>query len=429
MVAMNSSRFFRLLSGAALALALAQTMVSRVAADTMRPLANIPFEEVTSPAGAASNVPNLTVGNGKVYLSWIESPAGGAPALRFSAWGDSAWKEARTVVSDPDLFVNWADFPSFLVLGDGTLVSAWLKKSGSDSYAYDVWVSTSKDDGLTWAAPLRPHKDKTQTEHGFVSLMTDPVDGFWAVWLDGRNYSGKAHEGTHAAKGKKTESPETQLRASLWRNGSFGEEILLDGRVCDCCQTAGIRTLEGLAVAYRDRSPEQIRDISVIRYERRVWEKPFTVKHDGWKIEGCPVSGPAMAARDNLLALAWFTDANEKPQVFVSLSDSSAFALSRLVQVDDGNPLGRVDVKWLPDESVLVSWLEQVGDGAEIRARRITLTGEKNDALLLAHSSVDRSSGFPKLATQSTNVWMAWTDVTSEPSRVRIGRLDLRKWE
>jgi hypothetical protein len=422
-------RFQAILSASLLATFLVFASASPSAADTMRPLTNIPFEEVTSPAGPASNVPNLTVGNGTAYLSWIESPAGGAPALKFSRWQDSVWTSPQTVVSDPELFVNWADFPSFLVLGDGTLVTAWLKKSGSDSYAYDVWVSTSKDNGLTWAAPLRPHKDNTKTEHGFVSLMTDPVEGFWTVWLDGRNYSGKQHEGTDHGKGKKTESPETQLRASLWRGGSFGEEVLLDGRVCDCCQTAAIRTLEGLAVAYRDRSPEQIRDISVIRYERRVWDKPFTPKHDGWKIEGCPVSGPAMSARENLLALAWFTDANEKPQVFVSLSDSSAFALSRLVQVDDGNPLGRVDVKWLPDESVLVTWIEQVGEGAEIRARRVMLTGEKDEALLMAHSSVDRSSGFPKLAVQSTNVWMAWTDVTSDPSRVRIGRLDLSKWE
>src|SRR5262249_25108407 len=160
--------------------------------------------------------------------------------------------------------------------------------------ATEVWVSTSRDAGKTWAAPLKPHHDGTKTEHGFVSLMPDPVEGFWAVWLDGRN-----HADYHPGKGKPSSMPDTELRAAQWRGGAFGKEVILDKRVCDCCQTAGGRTLEGLAVAYRDRTAGEIRDMSVIRYERRVWSQPFTLHNDGWKIMGCPVSGPSMATRDS----------------------------------------------------------------------------------------------------------------------------------
>jgi hypothetical protein len=316
------------------------------------------------------------------------------------------------------MFVNWADFPGLLVLADGTLAVSWLKKSGEDTYAYDVWINTSRDGGQTWAPPIRPHRDGAKVEHGFVSLTPDPVEGFWAVWLDGRDYANK-----------KKASPETQLRAALWRGGSFAEEIVLDDRVCDCCQTAAVRTLEGLAVAYRDRSPEQVRDISVVRYERRVWGKPFSVRNDNWKIEGCPVSGPALAAQDELLAMAWFTDAQEKPMVFVALSDSSSFGLSRILQVDGGNPLGRVDVDWLPDGTALVTWVEQVGEGAEIRARRVKLDGGMDEPFLLAHTSPGRPSGFPRLAVQGTSIWLAWTDVSQQPARVRVGRKDLTKGE
>ncbi len=401
-----------------LVLILAAAGIRPAAADVLPSLKNVSFEETTSPAAPASGEPALTVGGGTAWMSWIENPEGGVPSVRFSRWEGTAWAPAKTIVSDKDLFVNWADFPGLLVLADGTVVASWLKKSGKDAYAYDVWIATSADDGVTWSAPLRPHNDGTQTEHGFVSLAPDPVEGFWAIWLDGRDY---------AVKGK--EIPETQIRAALWREGKFGAEVVLDRRVCDCCQTAAVRTLEGMAVAYRDRGDDNVRDISVVRYERRVWEKPFTIRNDGWKIEGCPVNGPAMANMDRYLALAWFTDANEKPEVFLALSDSSSFGLSRIVKVDDGKPFGRVDVDWLPDETAIVVWAEEVGGGAEIRMRRVGLDGAMLDHRTLTPTSAGRNSGFPRLAVQGVNIWMAWTDVSAKPARVRVGRLDLTKAE
>ena len=73
--------------------------------------------------------------------------------------------------SGTDWFVNWADVPSVVRLADRTLAAHWLQKSGSDTYAYDVRLSFSRDDGNTWTPSITPHHDGTKTEHGFASLF------------------------------------------------------------------------------------------------------------------------------------------------------------------------------------------------------------------------------------------------------------------
>jgi hypothetical protein len=48
-------------------------------------------------------------------------------------------------------------------------------------------------------------------------------------------------------------------------DGTLGKEVLLDGRVCECCATSAASTPDGIAVVYRDRSKEEVRDISIVR--------------------------------------------------------------------------------------------------------------------------------------------------------------------
>lgn len=60
---------------------------------------------------------------------------------------------------------------------------------------------------------------------------------------------------------------------------------------------------------------EEIRDISVIRLKDGKWSQPRWVAQDGWRINGCPVNGPAVAASDRHVAVAWFTGAANTQQV------------------------------------------------------------------------------------------------------------------
>jgi hypothetical protein len=369
---------------------------------------------IDSPAPPGSGEPNLyAAADGRVFLTWIERIGDEGHRLRFAVRDKGNWSEPRTIAEGSDWFVNWADFPSLVALTDGTLVAHWLVKSKSDTYAYNVNIAHSTDGGKSWSKPVVPHRDGTKTEHGFVSLLPSPTVGAALFWLDGRKFTSSEHG--HAGHGPSTN--EMTLRfTTVGSNGQLSEDVLLDPRVCDCCQTSAAMTSEGPVVVYRDRSGGEVRDISIVRLRGGRWSEPQTVSADGWEINGCPVNGPSVAAQGRQVAIAWFTAAKDKPRVKVAFSDDAGAIFSGPIQVDDGSPMGRVQVLLLPDRSALVSWLERTSKGAEIRVRRVRRDGSRDEAITIAESSAARASGFPRMARSENDVVLAWTQPGAQPT-------------
>lgn len=382
------------------------------------PIERAPVEdlrELAAPVGAGSGQPNLFAVGERVYLSWIEPEGEESHALRFAVWEGGYWSAAHTIARGSDFFVNWADFPSLSALSDGTLAAHWLVRSGSRSYDYDVHLALSRDSGRSWGGSLVPHRDGTQSEHGFVSLFPWSDGSLAAAWLDGREMAGgeEAHDG-HGGPGAMT-LRHTTLSAA----GELGPEVVLDERTCECCQTAAAITSRGPVVVYRDRSPEEVRDISVVRHAEGRWSEPRPVHQDGWQITGCPVNGPAVAAEGERVAVAWFTAAQEEPRVLLAFSDDAGGTFGAPARVDDGDPVGRVAVLLLEDGSALVSWLESVGEGAEVRVRRIAPDGGRGPAATVASSSAARASGFPRMVRMGEQLVFAWTQ-PGDPGSVQV---------
>ena len=368
---------------------------------------------MTSPTGPGSGEPFLALGrDGLLYLSWLE-PADSAHALKFATFDGSEWSAPRTIREGRDFFVNWADFPSIKVLEDGRLAAHWLQRTGTGTYAYGVRVAQSADGGSTWSEALVPHRDSSDTEHGFVTLWPEGA-GMGAVWLDGRKYNEAGHSPTNEMM---------VVSTTIAPDGQLGAEVPLDERACDCCQTAVAITSNGPIVAYRDRTAEEIRDIYVVRRVNGRWTAPAPVHADGWKIAACPVNGPAVAAKDQRVALAWFTSANDSARVKVAFSSDAGATFGSPVRIDDGQPAGRVDVALLRDGSALVSWIERTGgDTAAVRVRHVTADGKPAPAITIATSSAARASGFPRMVLRGDDAIFAWTE-PGKPSAIRLARL------
>ena len=381
---------------------------------------SLTIQEIDSPAGAASAEPNLFVAtDGRVYLSWIESAGAKGHALRFSVRASGKWSETRTIIEGENLLVNWADFPSLVSFPNGSLVAHWLVKGSPGTHAYDINMSRSTDGGKSWSKPLSPHRDGTKTEHGFVSMLPLPAGRVGAVWLDGRNFK----ENVNGAHDSSTN--EMTLRyATIDGKGQVSDEMLVDSRVCDCCQTSAAFTSDGPIVVYRDRSEKEIRDISVVRFIKGRWTEPRTVNADDWEIHGCPVNGPSVFADGKRVVVGWFTAAKEKPQVKAAFSNDAGVTFGSPLLVDEGSPIGRVDVLMLTDGSAIVSWLERTAKGGGIKARRVRADGSRDESTTVAESSAARSGGFPHMALAGDEIIFAWTDPNT-PSRVRtaLGRL------
>jgi hypothetical protein len=379
-----------------------------------------PITIISSPAAAASGEPNLSVDSrGRVYLSWIEAAGERRHALRFSRWEANRWSEPRTVAEGDNWFVNWADFPSLISASDGTMAAHWLAKSAPDTFAYDVKLSISTDSGRTWSKPLTPHRDGTQSEHGFVSMVELSKGQIAAAWLDGRKF--KSSHGSHGSK-----QDEMTLRfTTISRDLRMSEDAAIDERVCECCQTSAAMTSEGMVVVYRDRSEKEIRDISIARFAGGRWTEPRTVHADGWEINGCPVNGPSIAAKDRRVAVAWFTAARDAPRAKIAFSTDAGASFGAPVQIDDGAPMGRVEVLMLDDGSAFVVWMERAGKGAEIRARRVKADGTLEASIKVTETSAARSSGFPQIARSGRDIFFAWTE-SANPARVRAAIMKMR---
>ncbi|HEY5837816.1 MAG TPA: sialidase family protein, partial [Pyrinomonadaceae bacterium] len=188
-----------------------------------------------SPAGADSREPDLSAtSDGRMILSWIQKVGEKRYALRMAERDAKGWSEVRTVAEGENWFINWADFPSVIALKDGSLAAHWLVKSAASTYAYNVNIARSKDHGKTWDKPVVPHRDMTQTEHGFVSLIPLADGRVGAVWLDGRNLKDVKDEDEHSA----LKESMTLRYAAIDAEGKLSDEAQLDDRVCECCQTS-----------------------------------------------------------------------------------------------------------------------------------------------------------------------------------------------
>ncbi len=378
---------------------------------------NVSVERIESPAGPSSGQPQLTVSNRGILLSWIEK-AGTRATLKVAERTAEGWTAPRAVASGDDWFVNWADVPSVLRLAGGTLVAHWLQKSGPDTYAYDVRLAYSTDDGKTWSPSFTPHHDGTRTEHGFASLFEMPETGLGLVWLDGRTMNAGGSHDAHSATGAMT------VRFATFERGwTQTSEMPVDLRVCECCPTAAAVTADGPIVAFRNRSDEEVRDIYVSRLENGRWTEPSPVHADGWKIAACPVNGPMLSARGRDVAIGWFTVEDGQGRAFAAFSKDAGRTFGTPIRLDEAGSLGRVDIELMPDGGAFASWIEFADQRAQFRVRRVDASGSASAAVTVAGLEGSRASGYPRIARHGGELVFAWTESHDGALRVQTALL------
>ena len=375
------------------------------------------FTGLTSPAAPGSLGPHLAVtADDQVVMSWLEPAGDDAYAVRFSFLQANEWSAPATIATGDDWFVNSSDFPSVVPISAQHWAAHWLVKRPGGNYAYDIALAMSADGGNSWTAPITPHSDNTATEHGFVTLFPWS-DGVGAVWLDGRFMPADTGDAQHS------ESEETAgmtLRfARFGYDGQALDEGEIDNLVCDCCQTDVAMTAEGPIVVYRDRTVDEIRDISVARYIDGGWAEPVTVSDDQWRIPACPVNGPAITADGENVVVAWYGAPNRKSRIKLAWSQDGGQTFTAPVVVDDNSVRGRVDVALMPDHSAAISWVGKTDDGkGQLRMRRVTSNGDMGPVELVTEGEYSRSAGFPQMVRAGDRLIFAWPE-HGEPRLVR----------
>ncbi len=366
------------------------------------------FILMETPAGDVSGQPMLFADpDGKLWMSWVEPIGDSAHRLLYSSFDGENWADVQEAARGENWFVNWADLPGVIPLPDGSLFAWYLVRNSGNTYGYDIHMRSSTD-WINWSGAFSPHHDGTPTQHGFVGAHPHG-DGIMAAWLDGRETGSGGH-----AHGQ-SEGAMTLRAAQIRKDGSLSKEIAVDEFVCSCCPTDMVRTSEGLLLAYRDRTPDEIRDISVSLYtESSGWSSPATVHHDGWEIRACPVNGPSVAAMDETVVISWYTGADENHTVKAAFSKDGGRTFESPVVLDVNRPIGRAGAILTDSNTALVTWQGYGETGQQIKYAQLTPEGKLVHEGIAAVIPAGTPPMTPKLAHNYENAWLAWVTRTDE---------------
>ena len=352
---------------------------------------------IPNPSVPGSIQPNWAVAaDGSALLSWVEPANPGGYTLRYAVRRGSAWSAARTVVAARRLWRHPAEMPGLVSLSNGTLLAYWVEKGDDSSDTENIFVSSSPD-GMKWTAPLMAHRDRSPVQHGLVSIVASGPQEASLLWLQ-------------ALKGE--DGPVSLMRTIVGKDGKEIKEEQLDNDTCSCCPTSVVNTAKGLLVAYRDHTPQDIRDIAVLRFENGRWSEPKILNPDKWEINACPVNAASAAAKDNRVAIAWYTESNDSPRVQIVFSSDAGTTFGKPAKVSTGNTLGYASAALNGEGGAFVSWIEEGASSASVLVRSVSSASVTGPVIKIAEGP-RTSLGYPKLLGTGSEMWIAWGDSKS----------------
>jgi len=382
--------------------ACSQTKPAEEKAATKTPAAPwVTVQPLDVPVTTLATMPQLTRAGRGVTLSWVET-SDNAASLRFAEWTGDKWSGVSTAATGKNWFQSWADVPSVTRLSSGALVANWFVNTKPEEEAYDMLLSYSKDEGRTWAKPFKPHRDRTQTQHGFASIVEMPDQGLGVVWLDGRDMADNTTD---------PQGGVMSLRFTRFdRDWKQGPDVEVNRRVCECCQTAAAVTADGLVTAFRDRSEKEIRDIAVARLDGTAWTPGTIVHADNYETLSCPVNGPAISARGRDAAVAWYTVQKDVGHAFAAFSHDAGRSWSAPIRLDESQSLGLVDVELLDDGSAAATWMEFANGRRRFMLRHVEANGTTSSSIDVPGQDSGRVSGYPRLSRSGDALLFTWAE-------------------
>jgi hypothetical protein len=357
-------------------------------AQTLKPVA------IPNPSVAGSIQPNWAVAaDGSALLSWVEPAKDGSYTLRYAARRGAAWSEARTIATGRRFWRHPAEMPELTTLSDGTLLAHWVENGKDSSESEYILVSSSRD-GIHWTEPVMAHHDRSAVQHGLASIVASGPREASILWLQ-------------ALKGE--DGPVSLMRTIVGADGKEIKEEALDNDVCSCCPTSVVKTAKGLLVAYRGHTPKDIRDINVLRFENGRWSASKNLNPDKWEINACPVNAASAAAKDNRVAISWYTEADDSARVQLVFSSDAGATFTKPTRVSTGPSLGYASTALSNDGGAFVSWIEEATSSSRVLVRLVSPAGAAGPVIQIAEGS-RQSLGYPKLLASGSETWIAWCD-------------------
>ena len=188
--------------------------------------------------------------------------------------------------------------------GDPHITVVWTARENNRT---SIRHARSTDGGRSFIDVITIGGAEAPGDRGWQAITVDPTGQVHAIWLDHRGMA--AAEGTHQHAGHGSGLYYTSLNPT-------GRAIRTDERelakgVCYCCKTAlAVRPDGAIVAAWRHVYAGNIRDIAFTMSTDagRSFSAPVRVSEDQWQLNGCPDDGPALVVdRDNAVHIVWPT--------------------------------------------------------------------------------------------------------------------------
>lgn len=332
---------------------------------------------------------------GGLYVVWVEHRAGGQSDVMLARLGREGEPQGAAVRVNPEPggATAWRGDPPTVATGkDGAVYVGWTARAGAAAdHATDLYLSTSRDGGRTFASHVEVNDDAKPAVHGMHSLAVADDGRVYLAWLDERNVGDTRpteHAGGHHTEGNR----EVFMTFSTDGGRTFAPNRRVAADACPCCKTALAVGRDGrLYVGWRQVLPGDFRHVAVSSSADggETFSPTVIVSDDHWMLSGCPVSGPALSATaDGALRVLWYSE-GEAGQVGLYWAESrdggGTFSPRRLLAAGParGTPVLLADAQqsaaiWETHEGGAegVSFARVGVDASDARNRKISDEGE-----------------------------------------------------
>jgi hypothetical protein len=353
------------------------------------------------PVGASTPTAAFAA-DGTLWLAWVDGTT-----VYVGASKDLGVSFASAVPVNPEpepIDANGEARPKIAVGSKGEVYVSYTRKLAKP-YTGEIRFSRSTDGGRTFAAPITVNDDGLATGHRFDALSVAPNGDVHLVWIDKR-------EGERAAEsGVKYEGAALYEAVSTDGGATFQKNRKLKDNVCECCRLAVAWDGATPVLFLRDLMDGGVRDHSLARIDDGKSPTFVRATDDGWEIAGCPHAGPALAAGDGVLHLAWFTGAGTHGSgTFYRRSTDDGRTFDEPMRLGGARGTGRPQVL-AAGRVVWVTWREAVDDETSAvfavrsddagatwsKPREVARTrGESDHPLLLARGEAGYVSWYSK---------------------------------
>jgi hypothetical protein len=334
--------------------------------------------------------------DGDVYVAWVNhGPKSGADVMiaRFSSDGQMQGSTARVNPQAGNATAWRGDPPTIAVAPDHTVYIGWTARADSESgHATDLYLSSSRDRGQTFNAPVKVNDDNKPAVHGMHSLAVGNDGRIYVAWLDERSMASMPTKDPKMEADAKSHHMENNREVFFATSTDGGRTFSTNQRVatdvCPCCKTALAISPDGrLYLGWRQVLPGDLRHIAVASSadQGKTFSAPRIVSDDQWVLAGCPVSGPSLSIdKTGALNVLWYSEGkNGQTGLYWSQSNDNGatFGARKLLAAGQtrGTPL------LVADNGVMKSvWEDREGGKSRLLTANFKDSTAATDSLLIA---------------------------------------------